>query len=195
MGQYHYVCNLDRKEFLHPHRMGDGFKLLEFGCSGDGVMTGLAILLVTSNGRGGGDLSLDADRRGELIAEYVVGRWAGDRIAIIGDYHEPGDVPGFTDKLVAETGGYNPDATSDEDRYSNPLVGDVPWNQTIKGTKDTPRLDLGWIDISDVVIEAMSHDSYLKQSIEKSQTLWGGARKPISKLDDNGQIIRLVQNM
>ena len=195
MGQYHFICNLDRKEFLHPHRMGDGLKLLEFGSSGDGTMTGLAILLATSNGRGGGDLMLDTDKRGDLLAEYVVGRWAGDRIAIIGDYHEPTDVPGFTDKIVAETGGYNPAAESDEDRYSNPLVGDVPWNQTIKGTKNQPALDLGWTDISDVVIEAMSHDAYLKQSIDKHAEMWGGAKKPISRLDDNGKIIRLVQNM
>jgi hypothetical protein len=58
MGQYHLVVNLDRKEFIHPHRFGDGLKLLEFGCSADGTLTGLAILLACSNGRGGGDLHL-----------------------------------------------------------------------------------------------------------------------------------------
>jgi hypothetical protein len=86
MGQYHYVANLDKKEYVHPHRMGDGLKLLEFGSSGCGTMTGLALLLACSNGRGGGDLHSD---------HKVIGSWAGDRIAIIGDYAEAGDFPGF----------------------------------------------------------------------------------------------------
>lgn len=43
MGQYYYVINVTKKEYLHPHKFFDGLKLLEFGCS--------------SNGRGGGDLN------------------------------------------------------------------------------------------------------------------------------------------
>ena len=55
MGQYHYVANIDMREYLHPHVMGDGLKLMEFGPSGGGTMLGLALLLACSNGRGGGD--------------------------------------------------------------------------------------------------------------------------------------------
>lgn len=91
MGQYHYVVNLEKREFLHPHHLGDGFKLMEFGNSACGTMTALAILLGISSsggGRGGGDFRYD---------DPLVGSWAGDRIAIIGDYAEPEDVPGFTD--------------------------------------------------------------------------------------------------
>jgi hypothetical protein len=85
MGQYHYVVNLDKKEFLHPHKFNDGLKIREFGCSSDGTMTGLALLLSNSgNGRGGGDFN-----HGESLD--WLGRWAGDRIVIAGDYAKPGD--------------------------------------------------------------------------------------------------------
>lgn len=87
MGQYHYVVNLDKKQFLHPHRFGDGLKLMEFGQSGGGTMTALAILLGVSSregGRGGGDFRLDR--------EGIVGSWGGDRIAIVGDYAEADDL-------------------------------------------------------------------------------------------------------
>ncbi len=75
MGQYYTICNLDKKEFLDPHRFGTGIVLAGIGRTGDGVMSGLTILLALS-GRG-------AHRGGPIY-----GRWAADRIAIIGDYFE-----------------------------------------------------------------------------------------------------------
>lgn len=84
MGQYHLTVNLDKKQFLDPHKLGDGLKLMEFGNSAGGVMTGLAILLAVSNNRGGGDLHSDNE---------LIGSWGGDRIAIIGDYAEDKDLP------------------------------------------------------------------------------------------------------
>lgn len=94
MGQYHFICNLDKEEYLHPHRFGDGLKLFEFGSSRGGVLTGLSVLLSEQNGRGGGDLmpreTGDSERVAYLMENYV-GRWAGDRIAIIGDYFENDD--------------------------------------------------------------------------------------------------------
>ena len=77
MGQYYMTVNLDKKEYLYPHKFGDGLKLLEFGSSGSGLMCGLAILLADGNGRGGGDLNSD---------NPIIGSWAGDRIIITGDY-------------------------------------------------------------------------------------------------------------
>jgi len=94
VGQYHCVLNLDKHEKLVPHYFGDGLKLMEFGCSGDGTMTALAILLagsVKGGSRGGGDFGYTG-----TMADVLVGRWAGDRIAIVGDYCEDNDVPGFT---------------------------------------------------------------------------------------------------
>ena len=79
MGQYHKIVNIDKKQYVNPCTLGEGYKLLEFGCTGTGTMTGLAILLACSNGRGGGDLYSNNN---------IIGSWAGDRLAIVGDYWE-----------------------------------------------------------------------------------------------------------
>lgn len=71
MGQYHKPVCIDTMETIHPHKLGDGLKLMEFGMSGSGTMAGLALLLA-----------------GE-------GRWAGKRIVIVGDYAESGDIEGI----------------------------------------------------------------------------------------------------
>lgn len=102
MGQYYYVVNIDKREYLHPHKFGEGLKLSEFAFSRGGTMTGLALLLADGNGRGGGDIR--AGDPGGLI-----GSWAGDRIVIAGDYADPGK---FLDGITPE--GHNPD--------------DEPWN-------------------------------------------------------------------
>ena len=79
MGQYYHICNLNKQQYLHPHKFGDGLKMLEFGSSGCGTMTALAILLADGNGLGGGDLRSNNE---------IVGSWAGDRIVVAGDYAE-----------------------------------------------------------------------------------------------------------
>ena len=90
MGQYHYVVNVTKKQYLHPHRFGEGLKLLEFGCNSNGIMLGLALLLARDNGQGGGDLCID---RNHPHAD-IPGSWAGDRIVIAGDYGKEGvDAP------------------------------------------------------------------------------------------------------
>jgi len=77
MGQYFIVVNLDKEEMINPWKFGDGQKLLEFGCSRCSTLTALTILLRQSSEKGGGDISSN---------NPVVGQWAGDRIAIVGDY-------------------------------------------------------------------------------------------------------------
>ena len=77
MGQYFVMVNKDKKQYLHPHTFGDGSKLLEFGCSAEGTLTALTLLLRQSNEGGGGDYNGD---------DKIVGSWAGDRIIIVGDY-------------------------------------------------------------------------------------------------------------
>ena len=98
MGQYHYVANLDKKELLHPHQFGDGLKMMEFGRSGDGTLLGLTVLLACSHNRGGGDLHVDPENNPTAAA--ICGRWAGDRIAIVGDYANPNDFPGLTQQMI-----------------------------------------------------------------------------------------------
>lgn len=90
MGQYYVVANLTKKEYLDPHAFGNGVKLMEFGMDGRSVMTGLAVLLASSNGAGGGDLHLP-DK--SAFAD-IPGRWAGDRIVVAGDYDTNPDSPG-----------------------------------------------------------------------------------------------------
>ena len=87
MGQYHYIVNLDKREFINPHKLGVGLKACEQLTSPAGTAQALFVLLLCSNGRGGGDL---AETRG--FDERIIGRWAGDRIAVVGDYAEDYDI-------------------------------------------------------------------------------------------------------
>lgn len=67
MGQYHKVVNLSKREYITPYEFGHGAKLMEFGQSGVGFLFALSQLLLND--------------------------WKGDRIAIVGDYGQPGDIP------------------------------------------------------------------------------------------------------
>lgn len=71
MGQYFYIVNLDRAEYLHPHSFGCGLKFGEF-TSTNVMFEALAYL--TSDGLG--------------VTDEYCGRWAGDRIITAGDYGE-----------------------------------------------------------------------------------------------------------
>lgn len=81
MGQYHEVYNLDKKERINPHAIDNGLKLYEQVGHIGSTSTALFALLANSNGRGGGDFPKH---------DYI-GRWAGDRILVQGDYAEAGD--------------------------------------------------------------------------------------------------------
>ena len=90
MVQYYVIANLDKREFLHPDAFGPGQRLMEFACDRNGVMMGLAILLASSNGMGGGDLRI----QGNSPFVHIPGRWAGDRIVVAGDYDDNPESPG-----------------------------------------------------------------------------------------------------
>ena len=77
MGQYHKVYNIDRKEFIHPHpdqlwSKISGANGLSRQYSRCAVLARYQIVMAG----GGGDVE-DHD---------MVGRWAGDRIVVQGDY-------------------------------------------------------------------------------------------------------------
>lgn len=85
MGQYHVPVNLDRREFIHPHAMGDGLKLGEWMYGS--TAAALALLLAGQNHggpRGGGDLA---------TTDAIVGLWAGQRVYVLGDYYNASDFP------------------------------------------------------------------------------------------------------
>jgi hypothetical protein len=79
MGQYFKICCLDRAQYLHPHKLGDGLKLWEFCGSGYGTMYALALLLREPI-YGTGDPPPDP----------IHGSWAGQRIVVAGDYADSG---------------------------------------------------------------------------------------------------------
>ena len=72
MGQYFVAANLDKEEYLHPHKLDDGMKLLEIALSTNGVATALCLLLADNP-------SMVNDPDG------IVGRWSGDRVILVGD--------------------------------------------------------------------------------------------------------------
>lgn len=114
MGQYWYPVNLDKKEFIHPHKLGTGLKLWEQLANHPGIGAALIVLMAAMpEARGGGDFDLDANWHGPerevpgkhnagpgpmptkypAIAKAVIGRWAGDRVVLVGDYAKNGDLP------------------------------------------------------------------------------------------------------
>ena len=114
MGQYWIPVNLDKKEFIHPHKLATGLKLWEQVNNFPGTPCALLILTAAYyEKRGGGDLDLSENWHGRertfpkynvspapmfseteypKIAAAVHGRWAGDRIAVVGDYAEDSDL-------------------------------------------------------------------------------------------------------
>jgi hypothetical protein len=84
MGQYHKLYNLDKKQFVHAHHIANGLKLMEQCGFEKSTASALWLLVAACNGRGGGDAR----------PHPLIGTWAGDRIAVIGDYANKDDVPG-----------------------------------------------------------------------------------------------------
>lgn len=90
MGQYHYIVNITKREFINPHRLGCGLKLTEQANTDAGTLQALFAALACSSGRGGGDFE----------EHDWVGRWKGDRIAVVGDYAEKKDLEDEDAELI-----------------------------------------------------------------------------------------------
>lgn len=121
MGQYWIPVNLTKREYVNPHKLGAGLKLWEQLASHPG--SGSALIVLCANmpiRRGGGDLDLDENWHGpertfpkhnstpatmpddyQDCAKRTIGRWAGDRIAIVGDYAEDTDLPKVASRIPA----------------------------------------------------------------------------------------------
>jgi len=83
VGQYYYAVNITKKEYIRPWDVGGVAKLWEWGANI--TQAGLLVLLLGwSNSSGGGDPDWDDPQ-----IKMVAGRWAGDRVALVGDYYSP----------------------------------------------------------------------------------------------------------
>lgn len=112
MGQYFIPVDLDKKEYIDPHKLGTGLKLWEQLANWPGTGAALIVLCAAQREeRGGGDFDMVVNWHGPerqlprdniqpgpmpadyaTIAQRTIGRWAGDRIAIVGDYAVDSDL-------------------------------------------------------------------------------------------------------
>lgn len=129
MGQYFKAVNTDKKEFVCPWCIGGGAKLWEWAANPKGAI--FTLLLRKSDSCGGGDIGRkpfvlelgdDPDALTKAIAagvaaegtpfdvpdDGVIGRWAGDSVALVGDYdssnlwHELDEYRNISAQLVDE---------------------------------------------------------------------------------------------
>jgi hypothetical protein len=89
MGQYFKAINLDKQEYVCPWCMGGGAKLWEWAANTQGSI--FTLLLRKSDEGGGGDFYGYHKGCGEggpihCPVSAITGRWAGDRVCLIGDY-------------------------------------------------------------------------------------------------------------
>tara|TARA_X000001388_G_C2142543_1_gene89243 strand:- start:41 stop:493 length:453 start_codon:yes stop_codon:yes gene_type:complete len=83
MGQYHKLINITKKEFVVGYDIGILAKHYE-QIGFEGSMADVLYCLMIAQGndnRGGGDVS----------GHKFIGRWAGDHVAIVGDYYTEED--------------------------------------------------------------------------------------------------------
>jgi len=160
MGQYYKVVNLDKREYLDPHRLGDGLKLLEFGFPGGLTPTALVILLADGNNRGGGDLHSE---------NPIIGSWAGDRIVVTGDYAD--HLKFCTQRDIAMW-------------HAHMAVKDPKWyaeygrrGPNVYHLCSEP--ELGWTDVTQQVIDAMAEDVYLYNEMAERKTWSAGGEKTV----------------
>lgn len=90
MGQYHKAVSFTSFQSLDPHPLGNGMKACGQICGG--VPAAIVALLSYKPGNQPADLG----------HHPMVGKWAGDRIAVIGDYAEDGDIPGYVGQPLSK---------------------------------------------------------------------------------------------
>jgi hypothetical protein len=179
MGQYWFPVNLDKGEFISPHKLGAGLKLWEQLANSPGTGAALIILCAAMpEARGGGDLDVETNWHGPertfpkhnmgpgpmpeaypAIAKRTIGRWAGDRIALVGDYAEDSDLPPefeaskIYDKCH-ETGHYEY-FDEPQDRFSARIIGGKNSGKFQHFVVDAPP---EFTDVTDDVCAVIEHE-------------------------------------
>ncbi len=85
MGQYHRPVCIEAEEGLDPHAMNCGLKEGEQGFDYPGTPHAMLALVCA---RGG-------NRPADCSQSPIIGKWAGMRVLVQGDYAEDGDIPGW----------------------------------------------------------------------------------------------------
>jgi hypothetical protein len=85
MGQYHHPVCIEAEEGLSPSAMDAGAKEGEQGFSRPGTPNAIVALVCAR----GGNMPADCSQ------SPLIGRWAGKRVLIQGDYAEDKDIPGW----------------------------------------------------------------------------------------------------
>ncbi len=123
MSQYHCICNHDRREYVNPRLLCAFAWTLESLNESDGALWAMALLLAASNGKGSGDFDpidygsgpepTEPDDHTQLLMSFV-GRWAGQRVSIVGEYfaadteaeYRTGEDAGLWKHLMDQTDGW-----------------------------------------------------------------------------------------
>lgn len=82
MGQYHHPVCIEAEEGLSPHALGCGLKEGEQGFTRPGTPNAMVALVCAR----GGNMPADCSQ------SPLIGRWAGKRVLVQGDYAEDGDI-------------------------------------------------------------------------------------------------------
>jgi hypothetical protein len=85
MGQYHHPVCIEAEEGLDPHGMDQGLKEGEQGFSRPSTVSAMVALVCAR----GGNMPADCSQ------SPLIGRWAGKRVLVQGDYAEDNDIPGW----------------------------------------------------------------------------------------------------
>src|SRR5712692_6544746 len=85
MGQYHHPFCIEAEEGLNPAGMDSGLKEGEQGFSRPSTPNAIVALVCAR----GGNMPADCSQ------SPLIGRWAGKRVLVQGDYAEDGDIPGW----------------------------------------------------------------------------------------------------
>jgi hypothetical protein len=85
VGQYHHPVCIEAEEGLNPHDMDSGLKEGEQGFSRPSTPNAIVALICAR----GGNMPADCSQ------SPLIGRWAGKRVLIQGDYAEDKDIPGW----------------------------------------------------------------------------------------------------